>query len=276
MILASVAELINSVWPAGVTMLGLGSCFALILLVASEKLKVEVDPKVERIRAALPGVDCGACGLAGCNSYAKAVATDPSLIGKCAPGGSAVAETIAGILSLQVGEGSAPLRPVIHCNAQKDQRTYLAQYEGIRSCTSANALSSAQACRFGCLGYGDCVAACKFDAIHIVNGLATVDYDRCTGCTACAKACPKGIIEMVPFSDEAMVVVACSSRESGRVTRQMCQVGCIGCGLCAKQSDLFKVVDNLARMDYTRYRNDEPVQTAMAKCPTKVIRMIGK
>jgi len=276
MILANVAELFHSAWPAGVMMLGLGSSFALVLLVASEKLKVEVDPKVEKIQDALPGVDCGACGFAGCGSYAKAVAADPELIGKCAPGGSATAQAIAEILSLQVGSGAAPLRPVVHCNAAQAQRTYFANYEGIESCTAANALTNVQACKFGCVGYGDCVAACKFDAIHVIDGLATVDYSKCTGCTACSKACPKNIIEMVPFSEDAMTVVACNSKETGRVTRQMCKVGCIGCGLCRKQSALFAVADNLARVNYDTYQVDDGVATAMEKCPTKVIKTMGK
>jgi electron transport complex protein RnfB len=275
MILAMIVELWNSAWPASVTMLGLGSCFALVLLIASEKLKVEVDPKVEAIQESLPGVDCGACGFAGCGSYAKAVAADPELIGQCAPGGGDTAEKIAEILSLQVPDGSAPLRPMIHCNAAQDQRTYYAKYRGIKSCTAADALANVQACKFGCVGYGGCVAACKFDAIQIVNGLATVDYQKCTGCTACSKACPKGIINMVPFSQDRMLLVACRSRENGRATRSMCKVGCIGCGLCAKKSDMFAVSDNLADINYDAYRVDEGVEAAQEKCPTKVIKHIG-
>lgn len=276
MILATIVEMWNSVWPASVTMLGLGGCFALVLLIASEKLKVEVDPKVEAIQASLPNVDCGACGFAGCGSYAKAVAADPELIGQCAPGGGETAGKIAEILSLQVPDGCAPLRPMIHCNAAQDQRTYFAKYEGIESCTAADALANVQACKFGCVGYGDCVAACKFGALQIVNGLATVDYDKCTGCTACSKACPKGIIRMVPFSQDRMLVVACNSRENSRTTRSMCKVGCIGCGLCAKKSDVFSVTDSLADINYDAYRVDEGVEAAQAKCPTKVIKGIGK
>jgi ferredoxin len=103
-----------------------------------------------------------------------------------------------------------------------------------------------------------------------------VDYDKCTGCTACSKACPKNIIEMVPFSEPVMTVVACHSQETGRMTRQMCKVGCIGCGLCKKNSDIFEVSNNLASINYTQYKVDEGVETAIAKCPTKVIRRVGK
>lgn len=257
-------------------MILLGSAFALVLLIASEKLKVEVDPKIEQIHAALPNIDCGACGFAGCSSYAKAVAEKPDLIGKCAPGGDEVSQLIAAVLNLQVSGGGAPTRPIIHCRAHTDDRTILAEYHGIPTCTSANAYGSSQACKFGCLGFGDCIKACKFNALHIIDGLSTVDYEKCTGCTACSKACPRNLIEMVPFTHENMMVVACRSTETGKVTRSMCKVGCIGCGICVKQTDLFEVTDNNAQMNYEKYQPNEQTQTAMTKCPTKVIILAGK
>ncbi|MBL7107162.1 MAG: RnfABCDGE type electron transport complex subunit B, partial [Phycisphaerae bacterium] len=247
MILAQLGQLWNSAWPAGVTVLALGIVFAVILLIASEKLKVKVDPKVAQIHAALPNIDCGACGYAGCASYAKAVSQNPELIGKCSPGGQKVAQAIGEILNLQVSESGAPKRPIIHCRAKKEDKTYLAKYKGIPTCIAANALANVQACKFGCLGFGDCVGSCKFDALHIIDGLAVVDYHKCTGCGACARACPRNLIEMVPFTQENMITVACSSRENGKTTRSMCKVGCIGCGLCAKLGgEVFAVSDNLA------------------------------
>jgi Na+-translocating ferredoxin:NAD+ oxidoreductase RNF subunit RnfB len=276
MILASVLELWSSAWPAGLTMLGLGGGFAVVLLIASEKLKVEVDPKVEQIHEALPNLDCGACGFAGCGQYAKAILGNPELLGKCAPGGAEASAKIADILNLQVSDSGPQKRPIVHCRAHAGDKTMHAIYQGIQSCTAANALSNVQACGFGCLGFGDCTRACKFDALHIVDGLSTVDYEKCTGCTACSKACPRHLIEMVPFHDENMMTVACSSKETGKSTRAFCKVGCIGCGLCAKQSDLFKVEDNLARFDYAQYRMTEKEEAAMKKCPTKVIIYRGK
>jgi electron transport complex protein RnfB len=276
MILADIYQLWNSAWPAGVITLALGAGFAVVLLIASEKLKVEVDPKVEQIYAALPHVDCGACGFANCSQYAKAVLGNPELLGRCAPGGQRTKEAVGKILNLQISDSGAPKRPIVHCRAHTADRTYYAQYQGIPSCTAANALPNVQACKFGCLGLGDCVASCKFDAIHVVDGLSTVDYEKCTGCGACSRACPRNLIKMVPFSYENMMTVACSSKETGKNTRSMCKVGCIGCGLCAKQSDIFKVEDNLARMDYERYQPSEQTETALNKCPTGVIVYRGK
>lgn len=276
MILAGISELWSSAWPAGLTMVGLGGGFALVLLIASEKLKVQVDPKVEQIHKALPNLDCGACGYAGCGQYAKAVLQDPELLGKCAPGGPLTSAKIADILNLQVSDAGPQKRPIVHCRAHTEDKTVFAKYQGIQTCIAANALAIVQACAFGCLGFGDCIRACKFDALRIIDGLATVDYDKCTGCTACSKACPRNLIEMVPFSYENVMTVACSSKETGKSTRSFCKVGCIGCGLCAKQSDIFVVEDNLARLDYTKYQPSEQTESAMNKCPTKVIIYRGK
>ncbi len=276
MVLADIMQLWQDAWPAGTTMLGLGGVFALVLLIASEKLKVEVDPKIEQIHEALPNIDCGACGFAGCGSYAKGVAEKPDLIGKCAPGGPETAEKIGLILNLQISDSGPAKRPIVHCHARKDDRTYYAQYGGIQSCTAANALANVQACKFGCLGFGDCTRACKFDALHIVDGLTTVDYEKCTGCSACSTTCPRSLIEMVPFSHENMMTVACHSKETGKSTRSVCKVGCIACKMCAKQTDMFAVEDNLARLDYGKYEPSEQAKTGMTKCPTKVIIYIGK
>ncbi len=276
MVSVDIYQLWAGAWQAGVTMLGLGGLFSVVLLIASEKLRVHIDPKIEQIHQALPGLDCGACGFAGCKSYARAVAEKPVLISKCAPGGAATAEKIARILNLQISGGGPALKPVVHCRANAEDKTYIAKYLGIPSCTAANALPNGQACKFGCLGYGDCVKACKFDALHIIDGLAVVDYEKCTRCGACSQSCPRNLIVMVPFAREQIISVACSSKENGKATRAMCKVGCIGCGLCTKQSEIFFLKDNLAGVNYSQYQFTDKEETALNKCPTKVIIRVGK
>ncbi len=257
-------------------MFGLGTGFAVVLLIASIKLVVVQDPLVEKIHAALPKVDCGGCGFAGCAAYAKAVMTNPELLGKCTPGGAPVANAVAVILNIQISGSGAPQRPVVHCRACRQDKMYFAEYDGIIGCTSANAQPNVQACAFGCLGYGGCVRRCRFDAIHMIDGLAVVDYDKCTGCGACVAGCPRNLIELVPFMHANMMVVACSSKENGKNTRAFCKVGCIGCGMCAKQSDLFAVAGNVSRMNYARYEPSDATLAAMEKCPTGAIVYRGK
>jgi Na+-translocating ferredoxin:NAD+ oxidoreductase RNF subunit RnfB len=270
------SQLWSSACPAGVTMLGLALAFAIVLLIASRRLKVEVDPRVEQVAELLPHAGCGACGFAGCDQYAQAVLIDVQLIGRCAPGGPDVAGKIAGMLNVQIDSSGPPVRPIVLCRAHTADRTYHAAYRGIPGCTAANALANAQACKFGCLGFGDCVRACKFNAVRIVDGLAIVNYKKCTGCGACSKACPRSLIVMVPFHHDPMMVVACNSRENGKTTRAMCQVGCIGCGVCAKQSDTFKVEDNLARQDYAKYEPSNQNEAAYNRCPTGAVVYRGK
>jgi electron transport complex protein RnfB len=275
-ILADIYQLWSSAWPAGMTLLGLGGGFAVVLLIASIKLKVEIDPKIEQIHKALPNVDCGACGFAGCGQYAKAVSGNPGLLGKCAPGGPETAAKIAQILNLQISDSGLAERPIVHCRAHTADKTLYGKYKGIASCTAANSLANVQVCKFGCLGFGDCTMVCRFDALAMVDGLATVDYEKCTGCGACSRACPRNLIEMVPFAQDNMMTVACSNKEKGKSTRGMCKVGCIGCGVCAKKSEQFVVEDNLARLAYGKYEPGEETEAAYNKCPTGVIIYVGK
>ena len=272
----SITEIITGALPAGLMMVILAGAFALVLLIASIKLKVEVNPKIEAIGDALPGIDCGACGYAGCSAYAKAVYENPELIGKCAPGGSDVAAAISDVLNLAVSGGGAAMRPVVRCNAHGEDKHYYAEYLGIDSCTAANLLPNATSCKYGCLDFGDCVKACQFNAIEIIDGLATVNYDKCTGCGACVSACPRGVIEMVPFKEDAMLVVTCKSQELGKEARGRCSVGCIGCKMCARLSDMFEMDGNLANINYEKYNVDDKAKTALSKCPPKVIRYHGK
>jgi Na+-translocating ferredoxin:NAD+ oxidoreductase RNF subunit RnfB len=275
MIIADINQLWTAAWQAGLTMLLLGLGFAIALLIASIKLAVKTDPRVDAIYAVLPHINCGACGFTGCQKYAEVLLNKPELIGKCAPGGPKTAQAIAKALNIEFSDLGPLKKPIVHCRARAEDKTCYAIYQGIETCVSANALANVQACKFGCLGFDDCARACKFNALHIIDGLATVDYAKCTGCAACSRACPRNLIEMVPFNSANMMSVACSSKESGKVTRSQCAVGCIACGLCAKQSDLFKVEDNLARIDYVKYTPSDKTEIACAKCPTGVIVLRG-
>lgn len=52
-------------------------------------------------------------------------------------------------------------------------------------------------CSVGCLGCKICEKTCQNDAIHVVENLAAIDYDKCIGCGLCAEKCPKKIIQKI-------------------------------------------------------------------------------
>jgi len=259
------------------TMLVLAIFMAYVLGWANKAFHVEVDPRVEAAMAALPGANCGGCGFVGCAEYAEAVVAQTAPVDKCPVGGSACAEELAEILGVEVAQ-SWPRRPVVHCGATYAQRLGRTEYRGEQTCTTANLIAGVQACTYGCLGFGDCTRACDFDAIHQIDGLATVDYDRCVGCGACAAACPRNIVTMVPFKTERMLVVTCSNKDFGKDVKAVCKVGCIGCKACQRASELFTVEDNISRIDYDQYDPDrmEAGSLAFDKCPMKRLMFVGK
>lgn len=248
-----------------------------LLGLANKVFHVEIDPRIEAINAALPGANCGGCGFVGCMSYAEAVAGGKAPPTKCTVGGEACAREIAAIMGVEVTQ-SWPYRPAVHCRATYADRLGRHPYLGEKTCTAANLVSGVQGCSYGCLGFGDCMRACDFDAIHVVNGLATVDYEKCVGCGACAKACPRNIISMTPFKKERMLIIGCSNKDFGKDVRAVCKVGCIGCKACAKACGLFTVTDNLPRIDYDQYDPEtmDAAQLAITKCPAKGIIYVGK
>ena len=123
-------------------------------------------------------------------------------------------------------------------------------------------------CNYGCLGHGSCVKACPFDAIHVVDGVAVVDSDKCKACGKCVAACPKKLIELIHAS--AQCKVACANKDKGPVTMKGCKVGCIGCGICKKNcpSEAVDVEEFNAKIDYSKCTN---CGTCKEKCPKKAI-----
>ncbi|MFH1747632.1 MAG: RnfABCDGE type electron transport complex subunit B [Planctomycetota bacterium] len=258
---------------------GLTLIFATLLGVAKEKLKVEQDPRIDEIIEVLPAANCGGCGYAGCADFAKAVVEGKAEPGGCPVGGASTAEVVAKILGVEVVR-TFPYRPVIHCAARTEDKLGMAPYHGVQTCTEADIVGVTQACTYGCLSYGDCVLACDFDALHMIAGKPTVDYKKCTGCGACLKACPRNIIEMIPFKQERMLVVACANKEPAKHVKQVCKVGCVGCKACQKVfAEMFEVKDNLAYLNYDNYTcetTDAEFEPVFKKCPAKALVYFGK
>jgi electron transport complex protein RnfB len=253
-----------------IAMGGLGLFFAAVLAFASEKLKVTEDPRIEEVFEALPGLNCGACGQAGCHDLAEKIVAQGSLEDlRCPPGGAETEEKIAEILGITAGP-EIRKRAVVKCGGSKALAIERADYHGIRTCTAAELVAGGpKECEYGCLGFGDCEKACPFDAIHIKeDGLPHVDEAKCTACGLCVHACPRKIIELVPCGNR--VVVACNSRDKGAVVRKACKVGCIACMICLKTCpEAYRIEQNLAKVVYEK--GDERARPALSKCPTKCI-----
>lgn len=239
----------NTILLAVLLVGGLGLIAGLILAVASVLMAVPKDEKAEALRVQLPGANCGACGYSGCDGYADAMANKGEKVGLCSPGGAEVAEATARLLGVD-GEAVSYKTALVRCGGCEDVTTRKLEYHGIPSCRAAAQFYGGNwRCNFGCLGYGDCVSVCEYEAICVKDGLARVDPTVCRGCTKCVTACPKGLIAM---QDSRVIgVVRCSNHDKGAETRAACKVGCIGCGKCVRMCEYgaVSVTDNLASID---------------------------
>ncbi len=247
----------------------IGIFIGLFLGVAGLKFKVEVDPKEEAVLGALPGNNCGGCGFAGCSGLAAAIAKGEAPVNACPVGGEAVGKKIAQIMGVEA-EAAEPMAAYVHCqgDCQKAKTDYV--YTGVEDCRMAAFVPNGgpKTCNSGCLGYGNCVKVCPFDAIHVVNGVAVVDTEKCKACGKCVAECPKHLISMVP--KKANIKVACSSTDRGPVAMKACDVACIGCGLCMKAcpNQAIKVENFHAIIDYDKCTG---CGACKEKCPKKAI-----
>lgn len=275
-LLALVEGSLGTLLVAAATMGVLAIVFGWVLGWANRTFWVEVDPRIEAVNDALPGANCGGCGYVGCGEYAEAVVKDDAPIDLCAPGGAGCAEAIGAIMGKDVAD-TAPMRPVMHCAATSDQRLKKIPYTGEPTCAAANLVSGIQGCTYGCIGFGDCEESCPYDAIHIVDGLARIDYGRCTGCGNCVKACPRNLLSLIPFKAERMFVISCCNQDFGAEVREVCEVGCIGCKACSKKSELITMEGNLPTLNYDAYDPETAdFEAAMEKCPRKSMVWVGK
>ena len=265
----------SSVLTTSILMLTiLGVVLAVILYVVAQKFKVEEDPRIDEVEALLPGANCGGCGYPGCRGLADALvkADDISAI-SCPVGGNETMRKVAAILGKAV-EDKDPQIAVVRCSGSPQNRTRVVEYNGISSCKFASTLYSGDTgCQFGCLGLGDCVAVCKFDAIYIdpVSLLPVIDEEKCTACGACVKACPKLLIELRKKGPKGKrIFVSCMNTDKGGVARKYCSVACIGCFKCVKVCpyEAITLENNLAYIDVNKCKL---CRKCVEECPTDSI-----
>lgn len=261
--------MIFPVLTAVIALLALGSVLGLLLAFASTKLYVPGNPKVELLEKALPGLNCGACGYPGCPGYAEALNAGAP-IDLCKPGGHDTAQKIAVILGVEHTQDKTRRVAFVFCNGGK-RAVNRSRYAGELTCKAAVLVSGGghKQCSFGCLGFGDCVTVCQFDALHMTeNATPVVDQVKCTNCGACYKACPKNIIQETIH--KPMQNVVCCSHDKGSVAKAACAVSCIACGICVKNCPFQAItLENfLAVINPEKCTNCGICTT---KCPTKAI-----
>ena len=247
----------------------LGILIGILLGVAGKVFAVETDERVEKVRECLPGNNCGGCGYPGCDGLAEAIVAGDALVNGCPVGGAPVAGKIAEILGVEAGSSEKQVA-FVKCAGTCEKANQDYEYTGVQDCAAMAFVPNGgpKSCNYGCLGFGNCVKACPFDAIHVVDGVAVVDKDACKACGKCVAACPKHLIELLPVS--AKHIVQCSSKDKGKDVMKACSVGCIACHLCEKNcpSDAVHVVDNVAYIDQEKCTK---CGLCAEKCPKKII-----
>ncbi len=234
---------------------------------------VDTDAKVQAVRDVLSGANCGGCGMAGCDSFAGAVVKGEVPTDGCVAGGASCATKIAEILGVNAGEVH-PKVAILACNGTKDCAKEKGVYNGVKTCKAAQlAINGTKKCAFGCIGLGDCVKACPFDALSMgENGLPVVDYSKCVGCGKCSVTCPKKIIKILEKDTKGSIALCSSFSDNKPQIKKDCANGCFKCGICAKKcpEQCIDVSSGIPRIDYSKCTS---CSVCVNSCPDKVLKL---
>ncbi len=266
--------IISSIIVLGI--IGLAS--AVILYFVAQKFKVEEDTRIDVVTDLLPGANCGGCGFPGCRGFAEACVKAETLENLLCPvGGLPVMCKVSEALGQAVCQAT-PKIAVVRCNGSCANRPRTNKFDGAHNCKIATQLYAGETnCSYGCFGYGDCVEACKFDAIVInpETGLPVVNEEKCTACGACVKTCPKKVIELRNKGPKGRrVFVSCVNKDKGGIARKACSAACIGCGKCQKTCPFgaIKIENNLAYINFELCRS---CRKCVNECPTGAIHDVN-
>ena len=265
-------SIINAIW----VMAAIGGAAAVILYFVAQKFKVIEDPKIDIVDEALPGANCGGCGFAGCRAFAEGLVKAGTMEGFfCPVGGNDLMKGLAPILGLEAEE-KKPQIAVLRCNGSIKNSIPKFDYDGDQTCSfTTNLTAGTGGCSFGCLGGGECVDACDFDAMYMdpETNLPVVK-ENCIACGACVAACPRDILELRNRGPkEKRIFVSCVNEEKGPLAKLNCSVACIGCKACVKvcNFDAVHVNNFLAYIDYDKCTL---CRKCVEVCPTDAIHEI--
>jgi len=249
-----------------------GLIIGVFLGISAKVFHVEVDEKESEVRSLLPGNNCGGCGFAGCDALAKAIANGEAPVNAC-PVANQDAYDQIGLVMGKSAEVAEKKIAFVKCSGTCDKTQDKYEYFGIPDCKKLALVPGGgnKKCSFGCMGFGSCVKVCAFDAIHVMNGVAVVDKEKCTGCSMCTAECPSKLIVLIPKKE--IHQVSCNSQDKGKDVKAACSAGCIGCKMCTKvcEYDAITVENNLAFIDYSKCTN---CGKCAQVCPVKVIHML--
>ncbi len=247
---------------------------AVILYFVAQKFKVHEDPRIDEIQAVLPAANCGGCGFAGCRNFAEALVNADTFEGlNCPVGGAEVMDIAAKILGKEALVVD-PLVAILLCNGTPEYRPRTSKYDGASDCRISHNLYIGETdCSYGCLGNGDCVRACSFDAMYMdtATELPVIIDDKCVACGACMKACPRNLIELrKKAKKDRKIYVACSNCDKGGPARKACKLACIACNKCFKVCEFgaIAIENNLAYIDAKKCTF---CRKCVTECPTNSI-----
>ena len=244
--------------------------FGTFLVFSAEKFKVKKDKRIETIHEILPGIDCGACGVPGCAAFAQGVAEGKYGVNGCKAGGGDVANKIAKIMGVNNKNTAEEKVAVLLCLGDNETAKRIANYNGIMTCEALHLAGGNKGCQYGCLGLGDCVGGCPFDAIEMGRKeLPYVIEEKCTACGVCVVTCPRGLFELIPKNQD--IYLACSSYDDAKTVKNVCSRGCIGCSICTRVTENETVImeGKLAKVQWDKIKDNKALEPALEKCPAK-------
>lgn len=129
----------------------------------------------------------------------------------------------------------------------------------VRCRASMKAKDTRAACSIGCIACRQCEKVCPFDAIHVNNNVAAIDYEKCRNCMLCVEKCPTKSITAA-FSERKKAVIV--------------EEKCIGCTLCAKNCPVNAITGEVKKVHVVNQDLCIGCGICQEKCRKDAIEMV--